>query len=106
VLAAGAAAETPGVGQYNPSPPEPGGSGGGAGAPVGSQLSGPEAELLKKLAENRKLGAPPASGKPASSVGDDGFFDAELLILIGILATIGAGGVAWTLLKRRAEGTG
>jgi hypothetical protein len=101
-----------GADQYAPSAPAAGGpksfrSGGGSGGSldpsIAARLGDGDDQILKSLATDRGLGAP--SGTPASDRGGTGdpLLDSDVLLLIALLAAIGAGGLAFLVLRGRPD---
>jgi hypothetical protein len=101
-----------GANQYAPSAPSAtgpralGGQGArGGGIPldpsVAAKLRSGKDQLLKALATDRGLGAPPnAEGRNSGS--GDPLLDSQALLLLALLAAIGAGGLL-LLLRRRSD---
>jgi hypothetical protein len=100
-----------GADQYAPSAPSAGGprsfgSGGGSGGSldpnIAARLGDGDDQILKALATDRGLGAPPSTQASDTGTGDS-LLDSEVLILIALLAAIGAGGFALLVLRSRSD---
>jgi hypothetical protein len=97
--------------QYAPSAPAAGGpksfgSGGGRGAgldpSIAARLGDGDDQILKALATDRGLGAPPSTQARDIGTGDP-LLDSDVLVLIALLAAIGAGGLALLVLRGRPD---